>query len=146
MLKFIFDLQRFGGGKGGTTVTQTYEPTEWELGLQQLEFNFVGTALIPNATHLSTIAVDHLQESGAEIPVHYDDLFLDADVKITEGLSGLKNSLGDLTDNAPPTATAVAMDITQANQAYLDEIFDCNDKYLDGLIGWINDIPVELYR
>ena len=67
-----FDLQRFGGGKGGTTITQTYEPTEWELGLQQLEFNFTGVTLIPNATHFAdafgSIDGNHAGESNVSRP------------------------------------------------------------------------------
>ena len=35
----IFDLQRFGG-KGGTTIQSTYEPTQYELELQKLEVDY----------------------------------------------------------------------------------------------------------
>lgn len=38
---FKFDLQRFGGGKGGVTYqTTAYEPTKFELRLQELQVGY----------------------------------------------------------------------------------------------------------
>ena len=50
----LFDLQRFGG-KGGTTVQSTYEPTKYELELQALEVDYTN-AIMPNALELNSAA------------------------------------------------------------------------------------------
>jgi len=53
--RFSFDMQRFGGGKGGTTVTQTYEPTQWELTLQMVEATY-SVAIMQPAIDLNKYA------------------------------------------------------------------------------------------
>ena len=145
MTKFVFDLQRFGG-KGGTTVTQMYEPTDAEKKMQELEYNFAASCLVPNAVQLNDRAMGHLDNSGANIPVHYDDLFTDADKKILDGMLGLRNSLSDLEANAPPTTTSVAEAIGVANQQYLSSIAVWDAYYLDGLREWIDNVPIECYQ
>lgn len=145
LTNFLFDLQRFGG-KGGTTVTQSYEPTEFERGLQELEYNFALSAAFPSAMNLNGLALGHLNNSGNSYPIHYDDLFIDADGKIKLGIAGLSRALGDLDANAPPTAQTVAENIGAANDIYIKEISNYGGAYLDALIEWINGVPVELYQ
>ncbi len=146
---FCFDLQRFGGGKGGTTITQTYEPTKWELGLQELEYNYSASSLMPAAELLSADALNLLNQSGGSIPVHYDDLFLDADAKIAAGIAGLAHGIADMEKNAAPAVSDVSREISKANQNYLEEITDYDTLYLsgeNGLMAWLNGVPVELYQ
>ena len=50
----IFDLQRFGG-KGGTTIQSTYEPTAFELRLQELEVELTEQVLVPSAKNLDNL-------------------------------------------------------------------------------------------
>ena len=57
-----FNLQRFGG-KGGTTIQSTYEPTQYELELQQLEVAFTRDVLVPHATYLAGTAKNLLQSA-----------------------------------------------------------------------------------
>gem|GEM_PF-2744325 len=59
-----FNLQRFGGGKGGTTIQSTYEPTEFELKLQQLEVGYT-EAIMPNALALNSKAKNLLDAADA---------------------------------------------------------------------------------
>ena len=53
----FFDLQRFGG-KGGTTIQSTYEPTEYEKRLQALEVELTEEVLVPSAKKLGRKAYD----------------------------------------------------------------------------------------
>ena len=126
--KFFFDLLRFGGGKGGTTVTQSYEPTPFELALQGAEYEY-SMHILPHAKTLSNDALNHLQKSGAEIPVNYADLFLDADGKIATGLYGILKAADELLANAPPTMDVVQNTVTTVNAQYLSEVFNYNSYY-----------------
>ena len=144
---FSFDLQRFGGGKGGTTVTQTYEPTEYELLLQQAEVTYT-MSIMPAAMDLNTKAYDLLIDSGGAIPVQYAALYDDADQKIEAGLKYLINMMTDFGDNQPPVWGAYVNSVENFNQNYINEVFGYNELYLYGtndLFSWMNDVPRELY-
>ena len=62
----FFDLQRFGG-KGGTTIQSTYEPTEYELRLQSLEVELTEEVLIPSAKKLGQTAYNSFEGVTASI-------------------------------------------------------------------------------
>ena len=62
----FFDLQRFGG-KGGTTIQSTYEPTEYELRLQSLEVELTEEVLIPSAKKLGQTAYNSFEDVTASI-------------------------------------------------------------------------------
>lgn len=146
--KFFFDLQRFGGGKGGTTVTQTYEPTQFELELQQAESLYAKT-IVPFALKLNEYAYLNLIDSGGTIPVQYDQLYDDADQKIEAGLEYLRTMMLELGEYPLPTVGQVHESIENFNQNYIDEVFGYNDLYLRGtndLFSWMNDIPREMYE
>ena len=145
--KFSFDLQRFGGGKGGTTVTQTYEPTPYELELQRLEVEYTMT-IMPSAKALNTAAFNLLVNSGGAIPVKYDSLYDDADNKIEAGLKYLQSMMTDFGDNQPPIWSSCVNSVEEFNKNYINEVFGYNELYLyntNDLFSWMNDVPRELY-
>ncbi|MBR1646003.1 MAG: hypothetical protein IJ685_04405 [Selenomonadaceae bacterium] len=145
---FSFDLQRFGGGKGGTMVTQTYEPTQYELTLQMVEATYA-VAIQPAAIDLNAKAYDLLINSGGAIPVQYDSLYDDADQKIEAGLKYLINMMTDFGDNQPPVWGSYVNSVENFNQNYIDEVLGYNKLYLYGtndLFSWMNDVPRELYN
>ena len=140
--KIFFDLQRFGGGKGGTTVTQTYEPTIWELTLQEVEATYA-VAIQPSAINLNSYAYNMLIESGGTIPVNYADLFLNADQSIKDGLQYLTQMMTDFGDNQPPIWGSYVNSVENFNQNYINEVFGYNEEYLHGtndLFTWMNEV------
>lgn len=85
----IFDLQRFGGGKGGVTYqTSSYEPTVYELKLQELQSNFV-EGIMPNASDLNTAAKTLLLGSIGEQPLDFAEHLNQAHTRYDEAYAAL---------------------------------------------------------
>ena len=89
MKNLIFDLQIFGG-KGGTTVQSIYEPTEYELQLQQLEVDLVQSAYNPQAKDLANTAGVILKGSIGAMPVGFNEIFANGAI-ITPSTKNPKN-------------------------------------------------------
>ncbi|MBQ7476531.1 MAG: hypothetical protein IJT06_03960, partial [Selenomonadaceae bacterium] len=87
--EMIFDLQKFGGGKGGVTYqTTAYEPTEYELKLQQLQSEFVED-IMPNAKDMNTIAKTILVGSLGDDPLDFSKHLNDAHTRYDEAYAAL---------------------------------------------------------
>ena len=115
---FSFDLQRFGGGKGGVTYqTAEYQPTVYELRLQELQVGFV-EKIMPNAESLNAYAGNLLENSIAINPISIGDhletalgRYEDAYTNLYASAEWLLNYFGEL-DNRDA-------DFEQANADYL---------------------------
>ena len=96
MLKF--NLQLFGG-KGGTSIqTTTYEPTEYELQLQQIQVAYT-EAISPNALWLNQRARVVLEGSIGE-DENYNETFYShfdtAKLRLDNAFANLENELSNL--------------------------------------------------
>ena len=131
----FFDLQRFGG-KGGTTIQSTYEPTEFELKLQKLEVELTSEELVPNAKMLAHMAGDFFQNRTLD-PVeriaetmHGD--WLTSKELIDTAIEGLKNGNLYLTESLA-TLDAMTDDITLANQEWNNDIEELDSDKLTNI-------------
>ena len=121
----IFDLQRFGGGKGGVTYqTQSYEPTAYELKLQELQAGFV-EEIMPNAKDLNTIAkkllIDSIGDSVLNFEAHLNEAhqrYTDAYENLFAGAEWISNYLNLIDEKT-------------------DEFYKANQEYGEALaFGW----------
>lgn len=93
-MTFNFDLQLFGGGKGGNTTVQSYQPSQYELQLQKATADYAD-AVSPNALWLNNVARDVLQDSLGTVQVDYDSLNRQAQEQINQYMYDMYNSTGD---------------------------------------------------
>ena len=97
-MKFIFDLQLFGGGGSSTTVNQSsYTPSEYELQLQKAQANYAD-AIAPNSLWLNDTARNLLQDSLGTVQVDYNKQNADAQKQI----AGAQQGYADLTQGKLP--------------------------------------------
>lgn len=89
---FIFDLQLFGGGKGGSTTVQSYQPTEQEQRLQKQAADY-SEAVAPNALWLNDQAKSLLANSIGSTQVDFNKLNNTAQGLITNSQSGVSSLL-----------------------------------------------------
>lgn len=95
---------------GGSTTVQSYQPTEEELRLWELQGDYE-EAVMPNALELNDIAAKLLEDSLGTTQVNYDDLLAQANELNETGLNGLIGlTNGELpqnyVDNMTQTITA----------------------------------------
>lgn len=96
-MEFSFDLQMFGGGKGGsTTNVQAYEPSEYELELQKAQADYAN-AIAPNALWLNNVARGVLEDSLGTVQVDFDELNRQAQDRIYGYSDDMYDSIGDNT-------------------------------------------------
>lgn len=84
-----FDLQRFGGNKGGSS-TSSYEPTPEERRLINAKSDYA-EAIAPNALWLNDIARQVLENSLGTVQVDYNAANRTAQERINNALNGLQN-------------------------------------------------------
>ena len=138
----FFDLQRFGG-KGGTTIQSTYEPTEYELRLQALEVELTEQVLVPSAKQLGTKATDLFMNvtfpAVQEITNSIQGDWLDSKARIDEALQGLKEGNTYLANHIATLDARQEVDIEKANtrwdfatsnltNKFEDYVYDQNDN------------------
>ena len=87
-VKFIFYLQRFGGG-GGTTVTER-EPTPDEMRIIKAQAK-TAEAYAPNAMWLNDTAADLLRDSYGTVQADFDFLNDQAQERINKSFAALEN-------------------------------------------------------
>ena len=124
----FFDLQRFGG-KGGTTIQSTYEPTQYELELQQLEVAFTRDILVPHATYLAGTAKSALQSSQGVIDTISTNIYADWQ----DGLSRINTALEALQSGA--TYLTQGLDTLEGG---IEEVERYNDDWRNQLGGFSN--------
>ena len=115
----FFDLQRFGG-KGGTTIQSTYEPTEFELRLQALEVELTEQVLIPSAKKLGQTAYNQFEGVTANIQAITNDIqqqWLDSKNLIDTALEGLRYGQTYLAESLA-TLDAMTDDMSKANNKW----------------------------
>lgn len=96
-MEFSFDLQMFGGGKGGsTTNVQAYEPSEYELELQRAQADYAN-AIAPNALWLNNVARGVLEDSLGTVQVDFNELNKQAQNRIYGYTDDMYDSIGDNT-------------------------------------------------
>ena len=100
MKNLIFDLQKFGG-KGGTTIQSTYQPTAQELELQQLEVSYT-SAIMPNALSLNSSVATLLSGSIGTIPQDYASLLASGRDTLNAGIYGIYEAAKYIQDNTAP--------------------------------------------
>ena len=122
-MDFKIDLQLFGGG--GSTTTQTYEPSDYELQLQKSQADYAD-AVAPNALWLNNIARDVLANSLGTIQVDYDNLYNQAREQNNEGLNYLRQTIGD-NQRALDFATNQMGELYNAIPGYVDRYIDKTD-------------------
>ena len=103
-MKFIMDLQLFGGGKGGSSTTnvQSYTPTAEEVRLQKQAADY-SEAVAPNALELNNYAMNLLKDSLGTVQVDYNTMNRNAQNQIagaTGNMATLANSNNSATANA----------------------------------------------
>lgn len=86
-MRFRFDIQRFGGGGGSTT--QTYEPSEYELQLQDAQAQYA-KAIAPNAYWLNDVARSLLENSLGTVQVDFNALNNEAQKAYNDGMNQLR--------------------------------------------------------
>lgn len=102
-MEFSFDLQMFGGGKGGsTTNVQAYEPSEYELELQKAQADYAN-AIAPNALWLNNVARGVLQDSLGTVQVDFNELNKQAQDRIYGYSDDMYGGIGD--NNSQLSAT-----------------------------------------
>lgn len=117
-MKFTFDLQRFGTGKGGsTTVNQPAPPTPQELRLQEVQAQFAEQTA-PNAMRLQNKAADMLWSNPGIVPVDYTA----TTNRAVAGAQGLQQRAQDLGNGILP-------------QAFMDNQRDVINQQLQGTMG-----------
>lgn len=100
---FEFDLQLFGGKGSSQTTVESYQPTEYELQLQQAQANYAN-AVSPNALYLNDTARKLLEDSLGTVQVDYNGMNSTAQKQIKdlqnylEGLAGKNDSAVDQTN------------------------------------------------
>lgn len=95
MNNYIFDLQLFKGGKGGSTTTYTMSPEERELVAQQLKYQ---QAFYPNVIKLNENAGDLLWNSYGTVQADYNTMNDNAQQQI----SNAQNIVGNLQQGVLP--------------------------------------------
>ena len=126
----IFDLQRFGG-KGGTTIQSTYEPTIYELTLQRLEVELTEDVLIPSAKKLGQTAYNLFESTQGNIQAITNDLqqqWLDSKALIDMALDGLRAGQ-ELLATSLATLDTMQSDIALANNNWNNATSDFTDNY-----------------
>lgn len=117
-MKFTFDLQRFGGGKGGsTTVNQPAPPTEEEMRLQRVQADFAEQTA-PNAMRLQNTGANMLFSNPGIVPVDYTAMGGQA----VAGAQGLQQRAQDIGNGILP-------------QAFMDNQRDVINQQLQGTMG-----------
>jgi len=138
--KMFFDLQRFGG-KGGTTIQSTYEPTQYELRLQQLEVELTEEVLIPSAKKLGQTAYNSFEGVTASIQDVTNSIIGDwagSKSLIDEALQGLKDGDKYLADNIATLDARQEVDIDNANIRWEQANLNLT-RYIDQYIHDQND-------
>ena len=136
----FFDLQRFGG-KGGTTIQSTYEPTQYELRLQQLEVELTEEVLIPSAKKLGQTAYNSFEGVTASIQDVTNSIigdWADSKTRIEEALQGLKDGDKYLADNIATLDARQEVDIDNANIRWEQANLNLT-RYIDQYIHDQND-------
>ena len=103
-MDFIMDLQLFGGGKGGGSVTnvQAYQPTDQEIRLQKQVADY-SEAVSPNALELNNIAMNLLKDSLGTVQVDYNTMNKNAQNQVANAMGGMA---GLVDSNNAATASA----------------------------------------
>ena len=136
----FFDLQRFGG-KGGTTIQSTYEPTIYELTLQRLEVELTEEVLIPSAKKLGQTAYNSFEGVTASIQDVTNSIigdWADSKTRIEEALQGLKDGDTYLADNIATLDARQEVDIDNANTRWEQANLNLT-RYIDQYIHDQND-------
>ena len=126
----FFDLQRFGG-KGGTTIQSTYEPTIFELTLQRLEVELTEEVLIPSAKKLGQTAYDSFESANVnvqDITNNIHNFWEISQRQIDVAFDGLTNSQEYLA-NSIATLDSMLDDIPVANAAWDRRMSELSDNY-----------------
>ena len=129
-MKFIFDLQRFGGG--GTTVTER-EPTPDERRITKFQAD-TAEAYAPNAQWLNNLARELLENSYGAVQADFSNINDTAQKQIADSIQGLTNILDSNNASA-----------TNAN-AKLDEYSDTLRSFGDTVIGKNNEYANDIYN
>ncbi len=131
----FFDLQRFGG-KGGTTIQSTYEPTEFELKLQKLEVELTEDVLVPSAKKLGQTAYNLFDGAKADIQNITNSLnnqWATSMVLIDTALESLTASPEYLANSIATLDSMIKTDIPNANDTWssrTDELTDNSKLYI----------------
>ncbi|MBQ3452262.1 MAG: hypothetical protein IJG32_08350, partial [Selenomonadaceae bacterium] len=134
-MMFKFNLQRF---KGGTVTENVYEPTIYELQLQQLAVNYA-EALAPNAHMLNDYAKEVIENSFRtvfkDLDYYYVHLAGEAQERGTQGLSGLMQDL--------PAEMQAALYVADTNLSGLNKkyqsVANCATCKQQRLVGALNE-------
>ena len=87
-----FDLQRFGGGKGESTSTTSYEPSEYQLHMQDVMSNYLD-ATMPTAYNLHNLGNDLLESNLPALQgmqSQYGDEHIAAQTRYNQAMSQLE--------------------------------------------------------
>ncbi len=142
MLNLIFDLQIFGG-KGGTTIQSTYEPTEFELELQQLEVSYT-SAIMPNALALNSSAATLLSGSIGTIPQDYNTLLTNGRVTLDAGIYGIYEAAKYIHDNTEAIDDDLVNVIAPVNQQWTEDI-EYYGNHLDSMKAHVESLQNEVH-
>ena len=126
----FFDLQRFGG-KGGTTIQSTYEPTIFELTLQRLEVELTEEVLIPSAKKLGQTAYDSFESANVNVQDITNNIHKFWEIsqrQIDVAFDGLTNSQEYLA-NSIATLDSMLDDIPVANATWDRRMSELSDNY-----------------
>ena len=109
---FIFDLQLFGGGKGGgsSTTVQAYQPTAEERRLWNQQANY-SEAVAPNALKLNNYAMGLLRDSLGTVQVDYNTMNKNAQNQINNAMGNMA-ALASSNNNSTAAANEALRDIS----------------------------------
>lgn len=131
-MNLSFDMQRFGGGKGGSSTTvQSYQPTKEEIRLQKATADYAD-AVSPNALYLNDVARSLLQDSIGTIQVDYNTLNENAQRQIANAmgnLAGLTASNAGAASAANDTLANISNQYGQAATRNFGRLAGLADQY-----------------
>ena len=128
-LKIKFDIQKH---KGGSTVNQTYTPTEQEIELQQIQVNYT-KAIYPNMLYLNQTARSVLENSLGTVQVDYSNIMQDIYKLLYEmdaGLGENRNLEAEFTFSAHDSLETYVGEIPKVVKNHSTDINTLKDDYL----------------
>ena len=112
MRLFVFNLQLFGGGKGGgsSTTVQAYQPTAEEKALWAQQAKYA-KAVAPNALELNDIAMDLLKDSMGTVQVDFNTMNKNSQNQIANAMGNMA-ALAGSNNAATKVANSTLSDIS----------------------------------
>ena len=147
-MQFNFDLQRFFGGGGGTTV-QEREPTEHELELQKLQVD-QAKAYAPNIQHINNAATELLSLAYPDlrnIQSLYGGLHTQAQTRAGNALEGL-GGIPSINSQAVQNTNNNLSGLSERYMDVANRMYNKNENLADFLTGKykaVEDFMVDTY-